>query len=210
MSIATPMRSDEVNAILEKLPNQGNWTDEEYLSLTDYTTRLVEFTDGYLEPLPMPTDLHHSVLQFMFLALTAFLPEGKVFVAGIRMRVRRGKYREPDVIAVKDANDKRRRNRFWLGADFNLEVVSEDKPERDLVDKVKDYAEAKVPEYWIVNPQTETITVLTLRDGAYAEHGVFVRGQVATSVIFPGFSVKVDDVFNVDRVPDDPEDELVE
>ena len=123
------------------------------------------------------------------------------------MRVRRGKYREPDVIAVKDANDKRRRNRFWTGADFSLEVVSEDKPERDLVDKVKDYAEAKVPEYWIVNPQNETITVLTLCEGVYAEHGVFVRGQVATSVIFPGFSVKVDDVFNVDRVPDDPEDD---
>lgn len=37
--------------------------------------------------------------------------------------------------------------RFWDGADLALEVVSEDKQERDLVDKRADYAEAHVPEY---------------------------------------------------------------
>ena len=37
--------------------------------------------------------------------------------------------------------------------------------ERDLVDKRGDYAEGRVPEYWIVNPQTETITVLRLPHG---------------------------------------------
>jgi len=34
-----------------------------------------------------------------------------------------------------------------------VEVVSKDKPERDLIDKRGDYAEARVPEYWIVNPK---------------------------------------------------------
>jgi hypothetical protein len=32
-------------------------------------------------------------------------------------------------------------------------VVSADKPERDLVEKRGDYAEAGIPEYWIVNPE---------------------------------------------------------
>ncbi len=50
-----------------------------------------------------------------------------------------------------DANDPRRQNRFWLGADLVVEAVSEDDPERDTVDKVADYAEAKIPEYWIIN-----------------------------------------------------------
>jgi Putative restriction endonuclease len=35
-------------------------------------------------------------------------------------------------------------------------IVSDDKPERDLVDKLGDYAEARVPEYSIVNPRSET------------------------------------------------------
>ena len=53
-----------------------------------------------------------------------------------------------------------------------------------------------------MNPQTETITVLKLSEGAYIEHGVFSRGQSATSLVLPGFTVKVDDVFDVDVPPD--------
>ena len=52
-------------------------------------------------------------------------------------------------------------------------------------------------EYWIVNPLDETIAVLVLRDGAYVEHGVFARGQQATSMLIPGFSVAVSQVFDI-------------
>lgn len=44
-----------------------------------------------------------------------------------------------------------------------------------------DYAEARSPEYWIVNPVDETITVLTLVGDTYTEHGVFRRGQLTLS-----------------------------
>jgi len=84
------------------------------------------------------------------------------------------------------------------GADLVLEVVSPDKPERDLVEKRSDYAEAGVPEYWIANPQTEMITVLWLEDDAYVEHGSFGRGSTATSALLPGFEVAVDAVFDAD------------
>jgi len=70
--------------------------------------------------------------------------------------------------------------------------------ERDLVDKRRDYAEARVPECWIVNPQTETITVLRLREGAYEEAGIYRRGELAASVLMAGFSVAVAEVFDAD------------
>ena len=44
-----------------------------------------------------------------------------------------------------------------------------------------DYAEAGIPEYWIVNPLDETVTVLVLGDGEYREHGVFRAGAHADS-----------------------------
>ena len=96
------------------------------------------------------------------------------------------------------ATDERRQNRFWLGADLALEVVSEDKPERDLIDKRGDYAEARVPEYWIVNPQSDTIMVLRLQGDFYEEAGIYRRGQSAASVLMPEFSVAVDAVFDAD------------
>jgi Uma2 family endonuclease len=186
--------------LLELLPKQGYWSEEEYLWLTDHTSRLVEFTDGYIEVLPMPTDKHQCVLQFLFLAFQAFLKArgGKVHFAALRLRIRENKFREPDLLLLRSAKDPRRQNRFWTGADLALEVVSKDKSQRDLIDKVGDYAEGRIPEYWIVNPQRETITVLTLGKKKYRRHGLFRRGQWASSVVLPGFAVDVDAVFDAD------------
>ena len=157
----------------------------------------------------MPTDLHQSIAEFFFLALTAFIAPlgGKVHLAALRLKIRSGKFREPDVLLVKSAKDPRRRNRFWIGADLTLEVVSPEKPERDLVDKRQDYAEANVPEYWIIHPLDETITVLRLENGRYLEHGIFRRGEQATSVILPGFSVNVAEVFDIECPADDGADD---
>jgi hypothetical protein len=63
---------DEWKDVLEDiLPRQGEWTEEEYLVLTDHRHRLVEFTDGFLEVLPVPTDEHQMLLKFLFLAFHA-------------------------------------------------------------------------------------------------------------------------------------------
>jgi Uma2 family endonuclease len=59
------------------------------------------------------------------------------------------------------------------------------------VTKRADYAAAGIPEYWIVNPEEETVTVLTLAGDSYADHGSFGRGTQATSVLLPGFVVDV-------------------
>ncbi|HET9223503.1 MAG TPA: Uma2 family endonuclease, partial [Roseiflexaceae bacterium] len=107
-----------------------------------------------------------------------------------------GKYREPDILLLLDASDPRYQDAYWLGADLVVEVVSPDRPERDTEEKVLDYAEAGIPEYWIVNPLDETITVLTLDGDAYAEHGIFRRGESAASALLDGLSVRVDEVFD--------------
>jgi Uma2 family endonuclease len=195
-----PSSQDWKDLLEEILPPQGNWSEEEYLVLTDCRTRLVEFTDGFLEALPMPTDKHQSMLQFLFLAFNGFVQPrgGKVHFAPLRLQIRPGKFREPDLLLLLSAADSRRQNRFWLGADLALEVVSEEKPERDLVEKRGDYAEGRVPEYWIVNPHTETISVLRLREDAYEEAGVYRRGDSAMSVLLAGFSVSVAAVFDAD------------
>ena len=196
-----PPSNTEWKEVLEQiLPPQGEWSEEEYLVLTDHRVRLVEFTDGFLEVLPEPTRAHQKILKFLFLAFFNFFDArgGEVLFAPLRVRIRPGKYREPDLLLLLSGSDPRAQGRFWDGADLALEVVSEDKPERDLVDKRGDYAEAKVPEYWIVNPQNETITVLELQGHAYLEAGVYRRGESARSVL-KEFSVDVAAVFDAAR-----------
>jgi Uma2 family endonuclease len=186
--------------LAEILPAQGSWTEEGYLRLTEHTNHLVEFTDGLLELLPMPTDKHQSIVEFLFLIFHQFITPlgGKVHIAPVRLQIRHGKFREPDILLLCSATDARRQNRFWLGADLALEVVSEDEPDRDLVEKRGDYAEARIPEYWIVNPQSQTITVLRLVGAAYQEAAVYGRGESAASGLVSGLSVSVSAVFDAD------------
>jgi Uma2 family endonuclease len=148
--------------------------------------------------LPMPTDKHQMIVRLIFLALMAFVEPrgGRVLFAPLRVQVRPGKYREPDILLVRDASDPRRQNAFWLGADLVVEIVSPDKPERDTEEKPLDYAEAGIPEYWIVNPLDETITVLVLQGDRYVEHGASRRGEAAASALLGGFAVSVDVVFD--------------
>lgn len=195
---ALRMKWAEDSMELSLAPLQGHWTEEQYLLLTDQTSHLVEFADGYVEVLPMPTDSHQVILRFIFLALHAFLSPhgGVVLFAPLRVRIREDKFREPDIILLLDGKDARRQERYWLGADLVVEVVSDDAPERDLRDKRLDYAEAGIPEYWIVNPTNETILVLRLDGKRYSESGVFHRGENAASRLLNGFTVPVSDVFD--------------
>jgi Uma2 family endonuclease len=185
---------------VDLLPLQGLWTEEQYLKLSEQTNYLLEFSDGMIEALPMPTDKHQVMLAYLYDLLLAFLRGhgAKVLFAPLRLRVGAGKYREPDILLVRDARDPRRQNRYWLGADLVVEIVSPDDPERDTVTKRAEYATIGIPEYWIVNPDDETVTVLTLSGATYAEHGVFRRGEQATSVLIEGFGANVDEVFDAE------------
>ena len=202
MAGSTPSVStsqNELNAILcEAVPRQGAWTDEEYLWLTDRSRRLIEFTDGYVQELPMPTSSHQVILALLYRLFHAWLgPRGGVVLfSALRLRVREGKFREPDLLVLCDSSDSRYQDRFWLGADLVVEVVSPDRPDRDLVDKKEDYAEAGIGEYWIVDPRDEIITVLALGPDGYVEDGAYARGGVATSPLLDGFRVSVADVFD--------------
>jgi len=126
LTTALPSAEEWKDVLEEILPPQGRWSEDEYLVLTDHRSRLVEFTDGFLEILPIPTDKHQAILGFLYQAFLGFVDPrgGKVRFSPLRLRIRQGKFREPDLLLLLSAADPRRQNRFWLGADLALEVVS--------------------------------------------------------------------------------------
>ena len=132
LTTSDPTAQEWKDMLEELLPPQGRWSEDEYLFLTDHRNRLVEFTDGFLEVLPVPTDKHQAILGFLYQAFLRFIDGqgGKVRFSPLRLQIRLGKFREPDLLLLLSAADPRRQNRFWMGADLALEVVSEDKPER--------------------------------------------------------------------------------
>ena len=190
------IRGEPTWDIAQLYPSQGEWSIREYLGLN--TNRRVEFDDGVLEFLPMPTEFHEFLLQFLYKALCAFADPrglGTTMFAGIRVRTSGNKFRQPDIAFMLVANSHRRHNRYWLGADLVIEIVSEDDPSRDFVTKCREYARAGISEYWIVDPKRRQITILALQGGEYIEQGVFGLGRKASSKLLRGFGVSVTRLF---------------
>lgn len=180
-------------------PAQGEWSLDDYLELdAQKGNKLIEFSNGNIEVLPIPSLYHQWIVGFIYRALFNYVIEhklGVVYVSPVKVRLWSGKIREPDVIYVSNANKARRTKQWFEQIDLAVEIVSPDDPSRDLETKRREYAEAGIPEYWIIDPRSEEIMVLTLAGSRYVVHDVFTTGQVATSVLLDGFSVDVDEVF---------------
>lgn len=190
---------DDDDTVLSLEPLQGLWTEEQYLAMSDHSRRLLEFADGVIEVLPMPVPEHQKIVAYLYRQFFAFLAGagGIVLFAPLRVRVKPGKFREPDLVILRDANDPRQQERYWLGVDVAVEVVSDDDPDRDRSVKREEYAEAGIPEYWIVDPLEQSILVLVLDGEAYQEYGKSQPGGRAHSRLLAGFSVPVTEVFDV-------------
>ena len=197
-------RGEPVWEVAWLYPLQGEWTEADYLALDAAGGRLVELSDGAVEFPTMPDVIHQFLSEHLFDALrdslrTQRLP-GRVVTAPFPVRLWDGKFREPDLTYLRPGRIRDRR-RPPDGADLVIEIVSPgaDARKRDMVTKPTEYAAAGIPEYWIVDPETRTVTVLTLDGvepgGAYRVHGEFVAGQTAPSLLLPGFAVDVDELF---------------
>jgi Uma2 family endonuclease len=88
-------------------PPPGHWSENAYLDLTDGTNRRIELVDGRLEFLPTPTELHQALVGFLYHALLNFVMKGNLGIVPfppLRVRVPSGRYREPDVLFLRNEN----------------------------------------------------------------------------------------------------------
>ena len=178
-------------------PSQGDWSETAYLAFN--TNHFVELSRGCLLFPPMPDLRHQDILGHLLTVLYRFCEEygGRVLSAPLPLKLGPGEYCEPDLLYLSVEQRAAIVGDYPDRASLVMEVVmgeAKDR-ERDYADKRRDYAQAGIPEYWIVDPQEEVIYVLRLEGKEYAEHGRFVAGDTATSTLLPGFTVPVADVW---------------
>lgn len=178
-------------------PQQGGWTEADYFALDGGP--LVEFDNGCIEVLDLPTKEHQRIVQYLLFLLASHIRErnlGEVFVAPLPIRLWPRKYREPDVVYL--AHGRSETDGYSDGADLVVEVVSAgaENRRRDQVVKADEYAKAGIREYWIVDPQEKQITVLVLSGDRYVELGSFSETGTAISKLLPDFTVAVAKALN--------------
>lgn len=191
-------RTAFVLEVAELFPPQGQWTEEAYFSLPD-TNRYVELSEGELIMPPHPTHSHQKAVGELFVRLWSFVREhnlGVVHVAPLPVRLWPGKIREPDILFVAKEHADRIGEQYFGVPDLVVEVTSPGTWRTDRVEKMLEYAQAGVREYWIVDPDAGSIEVYRWRGGAYEIVGKWGRGERARSALLSGFEVAVDDVLS--------------
>ncbi len=109
------------------------------------------------------------------------------------MRLWPGKIREPDILFVAREHSDRIGEQAYGPPDLVVEVLSPGTRRTDRLEKMVEYARAGVREYWIVDPDGQTVEVFVLREGAFELLGKWGGGEEARSEVLAGFRVAVDE-----------------
>ncbi|MGE3596112.1 MAG: Uma2 family endonuclease, partial [Dehalococcoidia bacterium] len=76
--------------------------------------------------------------------------------------------------------------------DLVIEILSRRTQSRDRGVKMKRYAAAGIPHYWIVVPRTQSIEAYRLAETGYELTGTYGPGSTFRPEIFPGLEISVD------------------
>ncbi len=158
-----------------------------------------ELLDGELIKLTTPNIPHQSVRAQLGVRFFSFVQErdlGQVFFVPFDVVLSDTDVVQPDIIFVSREREHILTHANIRGAlDLVVEILSPSTAHRDRTVKRRLYAEHGVKEYWQVEPEAQTVTVLLLRDGGFTEVGSYGKGQSLSSPTLEGFTVSLEEIF---------------
>jgi Uma2 family endonuclease len=148
-----------------------------------------------------PIGLHALIIRFLSNILEAEikrlnLPWVASQVLGIRTAPRRSRLPDLSVVPLEVVREYRDQSAVVeAGVLLVIEVVSPESSKRDYRFKRAEYAAFGIPEYWIVDPMEQKVTVLQWVEGLY-EDQVFQGEDLLRSMLFPELSLTPSQIFH--------------
>ena len=176
---------------------------EEYLAYDDGPEVLSELFNGELMPMPPESGENVEIAGALFLAFVAIVGRKRVRGQGLELEVRgEPKNRYPDLTILREEHVEllKPRNTIRLTMPPPLLVVEVVSPGRiqqepDYVAKRSQYQDLGISEYWLVNPQPQDITILTMTATGYRVVGAFAGDSLAVSPSFPLLKLNANEIF---------------
>ncbi len=178
---------------------------EEYLSYDDGTNKRYELVDGILIEMPPASFLHSDIIDFIadcFKEIARqYKLDIKVKTGDVGVRTGTNSSRIPDISVIDGQVWKSyRRDKSAViedGLMLAVEVLSPgaEQISRDYTDKAIEYQNTGIPEYWIVDPIEQKITVLVLDKGSYIKT-VFTKDEAICSATFSEFKITASEILS--------------
>ncbi len=180
-------------------PPQRGWTLEDWRRLPDDDWRY-EVIDGVLYMTPPPRTLHQMILMALAARMWSFARQhqlGEVIVAPCAVLLPTQPVPvQPDLFFIRAERVGIIAETQVQGApDLVVEILSPSNWLYDRREKFTLYQEAGVTEYWIIDPDIQTIEVSVLRGKTYTLLGRWQVGEQAHSETLTGFVIALADLF---------------
>jgi Uma2 family endonuclease len=175
---------------------------DDYLKYNDGTDNRYELFDGELILMNPPTGLHALIIfgisEFLMTEIRRQnLPWIALQMFGVRTAWRRSRLPDLCVTTLARANELREVSAVLdSGALLVVEVVSPDSVKTDYRYKRTEYAAAGVPEYWIIDPISNKVSILQLVEGLY-EETVYQGDEVLRSPLLPELAITANQILQV-------------
>lgn len=157
-----------------------------------------ELIYGELIVTPSPMPRHQVVLKNLIYRLESHIDAeelGMLLPAATDIRLASGTVLIPDLCFILKHRLEIMGPKAVVGPpDLVVEILSPGTRRRDLTVKRALYAEFGVPEYWVVDPEARTVTVLSLAGDRYESIPVGEDGMVRSQVL-PGLTLGLPAVF---------------
>ena len=172
-------------------------TFSKYLNYDDGTDNRYELVDGKLRIMNPPAKRHFNITRFLVRLFEDEISRQGLDIEvmpGIGVRTGLNSSRIPDVSLVDGEQWRNIPDDASAVIEAPLllavEVVSPgaEQISRDYTEKVAEYQNTGIPEYWIVDPIRKKITVLVLKDGSYTKT-VFTGNDAIISSTFSELKV---------------------
>lgn len=175
-----------------------SWTYAELVAELPESNQPMELWDGKLLIWPTPSFAHQQVVFRFHDELKRHVRSntlGKTISAPMDMVLAPSRAVQPDVMFISSAKLSLVNDRLMGAADLVAEVISPTSRQRDRIEKRNLYEQHGVQEYWLIDPEAQTVEVLHLEKGAYSLVGRSRPGEVAQSRLLAGFTVPVAALF---------------
>jgi Uma2 family endonuclease len=174
------------------------YTYDELVTEMPETNQPSELKDGELVMSPAPSPQHQKTVQRFHRILEDWVVAhvlGEVFCAPLDMVLSPHQAAQPDVLFISRERLDIIRRGIMGPADLVAEVVSLGGRNRDRIEKRDLYEQYGVKEYWIIDPEPQTVEVLALESNRYQLVGRWRPDETAESRLLAGFSVEVSPLF---------------
>lgn len=173
-------------------------TYEDYKEIPDNGKRY-QIVDGELTMSSAPNMFHQHVSLNLTYYLKDFLlkhPIGVLYEAPCDVVLSDIDIVQPDILFVLNEHKSIITNENVTGApDFVIEIISGSSRRLDIKVKKVLYELHNVKEYWIVDPDLDTIQKLLLQDKKFVDTGTYEINQTIFSDVIKGFSIELEKVF---------------